>query len=208
MTELAADECEFVLVNRHIDAIAERCITLDNELGGYIATRHLLDAGHRQIAYVAGPMWKKDASDRYAGHQRALSEFGVSENPAAFFEGDFHETSGIAALRHLIGQAVPFTAIVCANDEMAAGALSEAHDLDLHVPAQFSIVGFDNINFAHYTYPKLTTVAYPIGEIGEMAAYWILNHVYQKPSKALQASFKPKLVNRDSTAQTSCHPFA
>lgn len=202
LTELAADECEFVLVNRLVDAIAERCITLDNELGGYIATRHLLEAGHRQIAYVAGPMWKNDASERYAGHQKALTEFGVTADPAAFFEGDFHETSGIAAMRHFVSQQLAFTAVVCANDEMAAGALTEAHDLALDVPEELSIIGFDNINFAHYTFPKLTTVDYPIGEIGAMAAYWVLHHVYQQSLKPLQASFEPKLVQRDSTTST------
>lgn len=203
LTALASSGCNFVLINRHVEELAERCVTLDNRLGGYIATHYLLELGHRDIAYVSGPMWKHDAKQRYAGHQDALAEFGLNENSAAFFEGDFHETSGVAALHHFYHSDLQFTAIVCANDEMAAGALTAAHDLDIQMPEQLSIIGFDNINFSHYTHPKLTTVDYPIGEIGQMAAQWILTHVYQKPADKLQSLFQPKLVQRDSTSKVS-----
>lgn len=203
LTKLAEDGCNFVLINRSVDPLADRCITLDNRLGGYLATRHLIELGHRHIAYVAGPMWKHDASERYAGHQDALREFKLTQPAQAFYEGDFHEISGVRAMRQFVEHDVQFTAVVCANDEMAAGALTEAHDLNIKVPEQLSIIGFDNINFAHYTFPKLTTIDYPIGEIGEMAAHWVLTHIYQKPGEQLRAQFKPQLVLRNSTLATA-----
>jgi len=203
LVDLAESGCAFVLINRSVEALADRCITLDNHHGGYLATKHMLELGHRDIAYVAGPMWKHDAKERYAGHRAALAEFGVAENPALFYEGDFQETGGVQGLQYFRSQRLPFTALVCANDEMASGAITAAHDIPLQLPEQLSVIGFDNVNFSHYTYPKLTTVDYPIGEIGHMAACWVLSHVYQKSTPALQALFEPKLIARDSTTAIS-----
>jgi len=200
LIDLAADGCAFVLINRMVPQLADRCITLNNHHGGYLATRHMLEQGHRAIAYISGPMWKHDARERYKGHQQALAQFGVSENPALFFEGDFHETTGVDGFTALRSAGVEFTALVCANDEMASGALAAAHDVGILVPQQLSIMGFDNVNFAHYTHPKLTTIVYPIGDIAQMAARWVLRHVYHDTSMAaLQAVFEPKLIERDST---------
>ncbi|MDN7124155.1 LacI family DNA-binding transcriptional regulator [Pseudidiomarina terrestris] len=196
---LADGGCDFVLINRYVRAIADRCITLDNRQGGYLATHHMLELGHRDIAYVSGPMWKNDAKERYAGHLEALAEFGVAENKTLFFEGDFQETGGVRGLQHLLGTDVPFSALVCANDEMASGAITAAHDIPLDLPQQLSVIGFDNVNFAHYTYPKLTTVDYPIAEIGQMAARWVLKNVYHQPVKELQDVFEPRVIERDST---------
>jgi len=201
LIELAESGCAFVLINRSVPALADRCINLDNRLGGYLATQHMLSLGHRDIAYVAGPMWKHDARERYIGHCDALSEHGITPDDALFFEGDFQETGGVQGLEHFRNTGVQFTALVCANDEMASGAITAAHDIPLQLPEQLSVIGFDNVNFSHYTYPKLTTIDYPIGEIGHMAACWVLNQVYQKPTSDLQSLFKPKLIARDSTTR-------
>lgn len=195
---LADSGTPFVVINRHVDVVADRCITLDNELGGYLATHYLLERGHRKIAYVSGPMWKNDASERYKGHLRALKEFGVNEDKALFFEGDFQETGGVSALHHFLDNKADFTALVCANDEMASGAITVAHEVGLQVPEQLAVVGFDNVNFSHYTYPKLTTVDYPIEAIGQMAARWVLKNVYQQKVPELKAVFQPQLIARDS----------
>lgn len=199
LSELAADDCHFVLINRFVDAIADRCITLDNRLGGYLATHHLLELGHRDIAYVSGPMWKHDAKERFAGHEDALQGHGLRMPDGGFIEGDYQELSGVKALRQLTQAQIHFTALVCANDEMAAGALTEAHDLGIKVPQSLSIIGFDNTNFSHYTFPKLTTINYPIGEIGQMAANWVLRHIYLKDIPELHDKFAPALVLRAST---------
>lgn len=196
---LADGGCAFVLINRYVRAIADRCITLDNRHGGYLATHHMLELGHREIAYVSGPMWKNDAKERYAGHLEALAEFGVSENKALFFEGDFQETGGVRALQHFLAADASFSALVCANDEMASGAITAAHDIPLELPDQLSVIGFDNVNFSHYTYPKLTTIDYPIAEIGQMAARWVLKNVYSQTTTELKAIFEPRVIERDST---------
>lgn len=195
---LAAEETPFVLLNRHIPAIADRCISLNNELGGYLATRHLLQQGHRQIAYIAGPMWKTDARDRYHGHQRALAEYQLTADPALFFEGDFRETGGSKGLESLLKTGKTFSALVCANDEMASGAITAARELGLNIPQQLSVMGYDNVNFAYYTYPKLSTIDYPISAMGQMAARWVLREVYQYDGNEVQQVFEPALISRDS----------
>jgi LacI family transcriptional regulator len=201
LIELSKKETPFVLLNRQVAALAERCISLDNELGGYLATHHLLQQGHRHIAYIAGPMWKTDARDRFHGHQRALAEYQLTADDALFFEGDFRETGGSKGLQWLLASGRPFSALVCANDEMASGALTAARELGYEVPANFSVIGFDNVNFAYYTYPKLSTIDYPISAMGQMAARWVLQQVYQQSSIAVQQVFSPHLIPRDSVAE-------
>jgi LacI family transcriptional regulator len=191
LLQLAAGDTPFVLLNRYIPALANRCISLNNELGGYLATQYLLQQGHRQIAYIAGPIWKKDARDRYHGHQRALSEY-------KFYEGDFRETGGSKGLEALLKTGKPFSALVCANDEMASGAITAARELGLNIPQQLSVMGYDNVNFAYYTYPKLSTIDYPISAMGKMAARWVLRDVYQYDSDGVQQLFEPALITRDS----------
>ena len=203
LIDLNKQNIPFVLLNRHIPALADRCISLDNELGGYLATLHLLQQGHRHIGYVAGPMWKTDARDRFHGHQRALSEYQLTADDALFFEGDFRETGGSKGLQALLASGRPFSALVCANDEMASGALTAARELGYDVPVDFSVIGFDNVNFAYYTYPKLSTIDYPVSAMGQMAARWVLKQVYQQSGIEVQQLFNPHLIPRDSVAEAA-----
>ncbi|RTE86292.1 MULTISPECIES: LacI family DNA-binding transcriptional regulator [Gammaproteobacteria] len=203
LQELAEQNKAFVIINRSVAALSDRCITLDNQLGGYLATEFLLRKGHKRIAYISGPMWKNDASERYKGHLQALKEYHIEEDISLFYEGDFQETGGVHGFAHLSAKhskhsELGFTALVCGNDEMAAGAMAVAHDRGLDIPHDLSIVGFDNVNFSHYTYPKLTTIDYPIAEIGQMAARWVLKHVYKQDIERIQSVFKPRLMLRDS----------
>ena len=88
------DSTPFVVLDRKVPEILDRCIYLDNELGGYLATQSVLVLGHRRIAYVSGPLRKDDASGRFAGHKRALEEQGIEFDSRLFFEGDFQEDGG------------------------------------------------------------------------------------------------------------------
>jgi LacI family transcriptional regulator len=200
LIKLANGNMPIVLINRFIPQLADNCISLDNELGGYLATKQLLQQGHTQLAYMAGPMWKSDAKDRYHGHLRAMAEHGLSFNPALLAEGDFQDSSGSACMQQLLAKGLPFTALVCANDEMAAGAMEVARTHGLNVPQDLSIVGFDNLILARYIYPKLTTIDYPIGEMGRMAARWVLKNIYQQQALQLKNVFEPVLVCRDSAS--------
>lgn len=188
-----------VVINRKVEELDENCFVVDNERGGYMATKAAIDAGHKKIAYISGPLFKKDASDRLAGHKRALQEAGLTFDETSVFEGDFHESSGQEGMQHLQKTFSDFTALVCANDEMASGAMTAAREAGFDIPSQLSIIGFDNVLFSRYLYPKLTTINNPIHAMGEMAAYWVLQHVYDiKSPIPIEHLFEPEVINRDT----------
>ena len=176
-----------VVVNRKVRGIADRCFSLDNELGGYLAAQSLLQLKHRKIAYISGPLDWADAR--------------VVFDPRLLYEGDYHETGGSEALIRLFDKGIEFSAVVCANDEMAAGAMAAAHDRGLKLPEELSIVGFDNAPISRYVYPKLSTVHYPITDMSHMAARWVLQNVYQQENLDVrQRVFEPSFIARDSVS--------
>ena len=198
LLELNQSKLPIALVNRQVEGLSEACTTLDNEKGGYLATRHLLELGHKNIAYISGPIEKRDAKLRLEGHNRALSEAGVSPNSELIFEGNYTEEDGKLGLLELMARDQPFTALVCANDWMASGAISCARDLGMSLPHDLSIVGFDDVVFAHHVFPRLTTVSNPVANMAEMSAKYILNKVYGQAND-VQLSFEPTLILREST---------
>lgn len=193
----------FVLINRDVDGLENNCITLDNEQGGYEATRHLLELGHREIAYISGPLTWGDASDRLVGHKKALTEYKVEFDPNLMVEGNFMVPSGYRAMQEIFERNVTFSAVVCANDEMAVGAMEVIREHGLSIPENLSVIGFDNVRWAPFLSPKLTSVNYPIREMGAMASRWIQKHVYDDNSVDIQTFFEPELVIRESTARVT-----
>lgn len=201
LIELAnKDSTPFVVLAREIPQIEERCIYLDNELGGYLATKSVLVLGHRKIAYISGPLWKADADARFQGHRRALAEFGVEYDPRLLYEGNFEESGGNQGMEQLLQTGIPFSAVICANDEMAAGAFGVARERGMAIPDEISMMGFDNVFFTRYFRPRLSTVNNPIREMGRMAARWVLKEVYGQADLEIRHRYVPEVVNRTSVA--------
>jgi LacI family transcriptional regulator len=198
LLEHNAKNTPVVIVNRKVRGLADRCFSLNNEIGGYLAAQSLLGLGHRKIAYISGPLDWVDARQRLEGHKRALTEAGVTFDNRLLHEGDYHETGGSEALNHLFETGLKFSAVVCANDEMAAGAMAAAHDRGLRLPEELSIVGFDDAPISRYVYPKLSTVHYPIADMSRMAARWVLKNVYHQGELDAQRVFQPNFVQRQS----------
>jgi LacI family transcriptional regulator len=194
------EKTPLVVMNRKVRGLADRCFSLNNERGGFLATQSLLQRKHKKIAYISGPLDWVDAKQRLAGHKRALTEAGVKFDERLLVEGDYHETGGQDALNALFAKGIPFTALVCANDEMAAGAMAAAHERGLDLPRELSIVGYDDAPISRYVYPKLTTVHYPVADMGRMAARWVLRNVYEQ-DHAVQQVFEPELVERNSVSR-------
>jgi LacI family transcriptional regulator len=198
LIELSKGKTPVFLISRHVEALDDNCISLDNELGGYLATTTLIEQGHKEIAYIAGPQFKADASNRLAGHKRALAQYNIPFYENSLHIGDFKETGGSEGLKHFIDKKLSFTAVVCANDEMAAGAIQYARESGIAVPSDLSIMGYDNVIFTNYLYPKLTTIDNPINEMGHMAAKLVLKSVYKAKELTIKHVFEPSLVSRDS----------
>lgn len=203
LIQLAKGPTPLVLINRYIPELADQCISLNNEQGGYLAARALIENGHTQIAYISGPLWKTDALERLKGHKRALDEANLTFDEKLLFEGDFQQTGGIEGFNHLTGQHRQFTAVACGNDEIASGAMKAARALDLEIPDDISFVGFDNVIVASYVYPRLSSINYPVHEMGHMAAIWIRKNVYHESQLEVQNVFEPEFIARDSIKQLS-----
>ena len=170
-----------VVVNRKVRGLADRCFSLDNELGGYLAAQSLLRAQapehrlHLRPARLGG----RAAAPRRPQARAHRSRRGVRRS-ACCTRATITRPAAREALNHLFDKGIPFTAVVCANDEMAAGAMAAAHDRGLKLPDELSIVGFDDAPISRYVYPKLSTVHYPITDMSRMAARWVLKNVYQQ----------------------------
>lgn len=187
-----------VLLNREISLTQDQCIHMDNEMGGRLVADYLLDQGHRNIAYITGPLWKTDASRRLNGAINACARKGFTLPASLVVEGDYSEESGHQAMAGLLAQNVDITAVICGNDAIAAGAMRAVREADLNIPSDISVVGFDNTQFSRFCYPALTTVHHPIAEMGKMAAELILHRIYGLPLNSATFLFHPRLIIRDS----------
>ena len=131
---------------------------LDNRDGAGQAARHLLGLGHRRIGQITGPRAKDCVQERDLGFRDALTATGVQPDPTLIVEGDWSATSGYECVKLLVTREPNLTAIFAHNDRMAVGAIRAARDLELRVPQDISVVGFDDMPLASYFDPPLTTV--------------------------------------------------
>lgn len=198
LVEFSKKSVPTVFLNRLIPEVAGNCVSLDNEHGGYIATKSLLELGHRELAYISGPLWKRDSTKRLMGHKRALNEFDLSLNEQLMFEGNYEESSGRRGMEYCLATGIPFSAVICGNDEMAAGAMGVAREKGFSIPDDLSVIGFDNVSFTRLLYPQLSSIDCPIKEMGKMAARCILRDVYGANGLEIQNRFEPSLVRRAS----------
>jgi LacI family transcriptional regulator len=174
-------------------------VVLDNELGACLATRHLVELGHRQIAIVSGPQHLSNARDRLEGFHKTLKAAHISI-PKHYLEfGDFREASGFQAAQRLLSLPDRPTAIFVANNEMMAGTLSAVRQRRVDVPRELSLVGFDDARWAQYLEPPLTVVSQPAELMGQKAAQLVLARL-RGSTTAQNIVFEPELIVRRSTA--------
>jgi len=160
-----------VLVNNHNEQSGRYTfsVSVDNRHGGYLAASHLIERGHRRIAYVSGPADHSDDADRLAGYRQALNEADIPFDAAIIVPGNGRLDGGERALHELTSLAEPPTAVFCYNDVTAIGLLSSAQQASLSVPEDLAVVGFDDIPFASHVHPPLTTIAQPQRDMGRQA---------------------------------------
>lgn len=196
LVELSRADRPIIVVGHRVPGLEARCITLDDVLGGSLATRYLLEHGHRQLAHISGPLDHRAARDRLDGYRQALSDAGQSAS-GLIVEGDFSKQGGFAAVGTLLGRGFSRGGIFVANDRMAEGVLERLHSEGLRVPEDVSVVGYDDASNAPYLRPALTTVYQPIREMGVAAAQLALK-VLGMRSEEVNQCFEPQLVVRDS----------
>lgn len=185
-----------VVTGRSVKAPGLFSLNFENAEGGRLATRHLIDCGHRKIAFISGDPGHPDATQRLMGYRTALEQAGIPFKLELVVQGEYSEASGVQAVSTLMANRQKFTAIFAANDQMAIGA---AHGLQRHglrVPDDVSLVGFDDLPTSLYALPPLTTVHQPAYDMGRLAAEAVLQLL--DGAKPTQTVPPPRLIVRDS----------
>ncbi len=172
-------------------------VCFDYRQGGFLATEHLLELGHRKIGCLAGDRSFQVTQERIEGYRQALEKFGVPYDEKLVCYGDYTMESGYEAFSYLMGQRV--SAIFSSNDEMAFGIYRAARNYGIRIPADISLVGFDNVPFADIMEAPLTTVRVPSVEMGSFigrTAMELLSEAQEGERKKIL--YKPDLLRRGS----------
>lgn len=164
LAAMRADGAAVVHLSPHARGRPE--VSVDNEAGiaGMVAA--LADLGHRRIGFLAGPQSLFVARERLAGYRRGLAEAGIPLEERLVVSTTFDRAGGVAGVDALLAADVPFSAICCANDLLALGAMGRLAELGIDVPGRISVAGFDDIPTAALTAPSLSTVRLPLREMG------------------------------------------
>ena len=198
LREYLSDVPGMVIINRLIKGYESRCVSLDNEKGTFIATSTLIDLGHQHIGYIGSNHNIIDEAERRKGYLNALRANQLIVNEKAIVESSPDFEGGEEAMINLLSYNANLTAVVAYNDSMAAGALSVLNENNIKVPAQFSLIGFDDMPIARYLIPKLTTIRYPIDLMANYAAKLALSLVDSTLKLPINPQFNPTLVRRFS----------
>lgn len=189
-----------VLLNRYVDGAAVDRVLSDNVAGGALAVEHLLGLGHRRIGLIAGPANTSTARDREQGMRAALARHGVAFDEALRREGSFTHHSGHQHCIELLRLPQPPSAIVCASDVVAFGALDAAKRLGARVPDELSVIGYDDLAMAGWEAFALTTVRQPLTQMAKRAVRVLLERLERGASPPQREIFPPQLVKRETTA--------
>ena len=175
-------------------------VTPGELLGGYVATRHLIRAGHRRIAHIHGQSWTDASRDRLNGYRQALAEYDISFDPALLRPGNWEPPTGHAQTVALMALDDPPTAIFVANDMMAIGCYDALKELGLRIPEDVSVVGYDDREIAQFLRPPLSTVVLPHYEMGIEAASALIEGRLRGEGPPPQIKVECPLVERSSVA--------
>jgi LacI family transcriptional regulator len=188
-----------VFVDVGPDAPLVANIRIDYQHGIRQAVQHLAALRHTKIAFITGPLHLKSALARKTAFELSMAEIGLPAD--LIVEGDHTLDGGKTALTKLIGSRRRPTAILCSNDMTAIGVIREAYDLDIEIPEDLSVIGFDDIRFAQFTTPPLTTVQMSQSELAKLAFRALMNDVgKESPGHRSDYRLITSLILRDSTA--------
>ncbi|MCR1163403.1 LacI family DNA-binding transcriptional regulator [Paenarthrobacter sp. UW852] len=171
-----------------------------NWAGGKAAAMHLLELGHRRIAFIGGPDTAECSQARLHGYMAALMAEGITVEHEYVSAGKFRPENGAAAFKALLALEDPPTAIFAGSDSIALGVLAEARRQDVRIPEEMSLVGFDGTYQAEESIPPLTSVSQPLQEIGRSALNFILRQMQGEEIDSRRVELATHLVVRESTA--------
>lgn len=187
----------YVTIDRTYESLKISSINTDQKLGGYLATKHLLEQGHTKIGCITGPLNLRLSQQRLEGYMKALEEFQITYSPTLIVQGTFNVESGYLHTSSLLKQNV--TAIFAFNDMMAFGVLKYLNQHKIKIPEELALIGFDDVWACQVCNPPLTTIHQPIGDAGALAVKEVLALKEDKNKNWSQMILTPTLVVREST---------
>ena len=177
-------------------------VVLDHTRAAELVLTHLHSLGHRNIAFMLGQSFSSDSSERWKALQAVANKLEIEIKPELVITLDSDMTSpelGYPVVQQLLATRLPFTALVSFNDIAAIGSIRALQDFNLRVPADVSVIGFDDIKAAAYTTPRLTTINQPLAEIGRIATQSLLDLIHGATTIPSEITVEPTLVVREST---------
>jgi len=186
-----------VLINNEHAGPYGGFVAIDDVGGGRLAAEYLLGLGHQRIAYISGWPEARSSQDRLRGYGEALRSGGLATSPSLIGAGTGRMDGGYQAMQGLLRSPPRPTAVFCYNDMTAIGALKALHEAGVGVPAQVSVIGFDDVALAAYCTPPLTTIAQPKYEMGQLAMRMLLD-LLSKPEQVQNVVLQGELIVRAS----------
>lgn len=174
-------------------------IEMDSRNVFILLVKHLVERGHRRIAYIGGPRDVTLQADRFAGYQEGLTRTGIPFNESYVVEGDLTRNGGYQAAQHLLALPEPPTAIIGANDMSAIGAMRAAHERGLVVGRDLAVAGYDGTEDSEHTQPALTTVKQPIYDTARQLVRMLIARIDGKELAEPHVIIQPELIVRAST---------
>jgi LacI family transcriptional regulator len=194
---LIEQDIPFVLIERNFSDPRVNCIYFDNIQAAYLATRHLIDKGHRKIAHIAGNLYNQVTLDRIEGYKRALNDANIEFSSEWITSGNYVSRGGYEAMKEILH--LDCTAVFAGNDTMAYGALLAISEAGLHVPEDIAVIGLDDLEFSGLTNPPLTTIHQPRHEMGKKSLELLTRILRGQQENGVKIGFSPVLVVRKST---------
>ncbi|WP_167855037.1 LacI family DNA-binding transcriptional regulator [Hymenobacter wooponensis] len=194
-----------VFFDRIVEGDNVNAVVLDDQEGGYVSTRHLIEQGCRRIAHIAGPQHLNIYKNRRQGYLDALREAGLPEDESLIVYTDMIQSQAIDAMRDLLASPIPPDGVFAAGDYGALGALQEVHRQGLRVPQDVAIAGFSNETFTVVTEPSITTIDQRCEEMGQAAVRLLLELIEAdgRPFAPRQVALRPELLVRNSSVRNS-----
>ena len=183
-------------------------IVLDQERGARLALEHLLRLGHTKIAFMKGQPVSSDSEARWQAFCKVAHQLGVAMEPDLVVRLERDDPSpqvGYPYAKQLLARKKPFTALLAYNDIAAIGAIRAFQEEGLRIPGDVSVVGFDDIQWASFNAPSLTTVRQPLGKMGQIAAETLINKIEKGQEYPSEIAIEPELVVRESTGPAPQH---
>lgn len=204
LKEISNMSIPIVVVDRVIPNLSADTVRVDNVKGAELAINHLIELGHRQIGYVDRKIDQSHSLEQKLGYKKALEEHGIPFDPGKILRADGYDyASGIAVTKALIEKNPQITAVFAYYDITALGVQRAILDMGYRVPEDFSVVGYDGMPITQVSYPRLTTISFPVYHIAKTACELLVKRLERDASnqeKPKDVVIVPKLIVRDSTA--------